>query len=317
MLKWVDVVNSDKELADSTIRKRDGQLRTIYNALQDNGIDFSEISKEFISGFIYDDKKQYSKNTIRSYLEVFNTLNIHFNGSVQLGVWLQKNIDALKNDYMEKKNIPADFLEFYDPDLTQIKAVKILAMFLNNPSTNTLRISDVRRIKMTDDPMFNFIDDDCVLHIRSTATKNKSERDIVLDEDFVDSIFQLAGNDWLIESANGEMFKENSGYLSSVFTKTYNVNHGDARKHNCNVNLNSSANIGEAMEHAKNAGHKFTTEVRNYIDDDSDTDSDISLVVHQPKREQLNFPPIPSVIAFIASDGRRGYILNDTKVVFE
>lgn len=308
MLKWTDIVQSDKELAPETIRKRDGQLKIIYNALQEQDKNWNDIDQAFIENFI----EKYSDGTKQNYLKAFSTINIYMEGSPKLQAWLQKKINGYSHAYAMKKNEPAEYLEFYDPELASENCVKILAMFLNNPETNALRLSDVRNIKMEDDSVHNYIDDEYVLHIRDTSTKNKDSRDIQLSEDFVDSLFEFAGTVWLMQKDNGDKYSESSSYLSNAFKKVYGVNHGDARKHNCNQNLSEATTIQQAMTNAKTAGHSFKTEIENYIDDD-DTISLASEPVS--KTRMVEFPPVPKC-SFVTSDGRKGYFYEDGTYLF-
>lgn len=251
-------------LSTATIQKRNQQLRDISLLFDGDGhsIDTQIFDRDDfflkLSAFLHD-FKDYTKRSYFYCLMCF-TINNNCNAATHF------KLAQLYNDSHPVSRTTADHDATIKIDRlrnAENHNCKILHAVLFH--VGAIRLFELINTTIIDIPHKNFLDlKNGTWLFRTISTKQKKDREIILEPEFILEISKLIHNNtYLFTRKNGLPYK-NSGTLSAVLKKYTGINFQTIRRSDVHIDLSSHTDLEKAKAHALILGHTLKTQINNY-----------------------------------------------------
>lgn len=250
-------------LSPATITKRNQQLKAISLAFNGDGIhidtnifdriDFFDILNNFL--------KDFKEHTKRSYFYCLMCFTKNHNCNINTHISLRK---FYNNSHPISKTLADDnaYLKIDKLLTADNHNCKILHAVLSY--VGAIRIFELINTTLVDIPDKNFLDiNNNTWLFRSLSTKQKKDRSVTLEHEFISAIKPLLiNNTFLFTKKNGLPYKT-SGALAAVIKKYTGINFQTIRRSDVQSHLST---FGIDQSHANTLGHSLNTQLDKYAD---------------------------------------------------
>jgi len=270
-MDW-ETLKPDKELAQSTLKKRNQQIAYVNLFLNKNGLDpndpltYKKLTLELVHEFL----GKRSTHTKIGYIDVFEVLTIHFGGSSEL----VRQLIRLRAELIEQARIdgsskvPVKVDEPFKQTMEEVKSSDQNMNILRDISLSSfagMRLSDLIHTRVTDDDgTHSYLNMETGHWSIRTRLRKGEDRILIVPPDLMDKLRQYSFREgWLLSNKAGFPF-EISASISSKFQRTYGMTYGSIRKGACDA-VHEKDDIKETIAHAKIMGHSTHIELAKYV----------------------------------------------------